>query len=1095
MSDALSVEEILNEAREEETRYEWLRAADYYQEALNVVADSDFLRKGEICESMAHAVYKATFQADDSNEFRERMAQAIVRYEEARRIYAESNEVRKAPRIPRCEAMIAFAEYWVVTGPSEKKKLLEKTWSLATEAIDAFEDLAEYGEHGRIFNELSRSVSIWEHFERDSQVRDKTVERAAEYGERIIKSLLTSGDTQQLARAYMNTAIFLDDIMNPDERETWGCAQKIDDYRSRAHQLSETDASLEFISAPGIMWQSEAGEDSTIEYLTKALELAQKTRDNFLIGGALDMLAIHTHEKIFVSYDSETKVELAGKALHYAEEARKHFWSIAYSSAGQLLYWADAPHAEYYCDLSRFEMDLSKKSLLLGKAFEAMNVELKMAADSGYPRILLGSNIKLGRILRELAKIEANRDFKKKFLEEAYSHVAEAVRMTEKLLPFSFQDMGEHLGFLASIKSLLVDLASDPETKKSILQEAIIDKEKSLNLIFKNMQIYGLSVAGYAWLGSRQYEYGQLLSRFHALVGDRQYLRKAIEAFEKAAESYQKPEILSRVGECHWKVAAAYDVLEENEKAAKNFELAHADYEQAAVKIPQLKDFYLEHASYMQAWSEIEKARHYHARSEYDFAESSFMKASELHKSSKKWDYLAPNYAAWAKMARAEELSRKDVAEEALRAFQQAGHLFREAKHSVETRITRIEDQEEKKMLRNLIGACDVRREYCEARVAFEQARVFGKMGDHSQSARKYEEAVETLEKIIQRVESEQDRRELQFIISLSRAWENMARAEAESAPALYLEASRFFEEAKGASLTERAKLLSLGYSRFCRALEASARFYDTRDPSLHSLAKQNLESSMDYYVRADFKKAAEYAKATGLLLDTYLYMSKASEESEPEKKAKLYIMIEKVLQASAGFYIKSDNPAKSEQVQRLLENVKEQRELALSLNEVLHAPLMGSTAAFPSATPTYEAAIGLERLEHADVQENVVASRRNLHVGETLDVEIELVNAGKATASLDKIEEAIPEGFEILNRPQAYRVEGYDINMKGRRLDPLKTEEVKLSLKPKFKGSFTLGPRVLYLDEEGNAKSSQPQPVTIKVEELGIKGWIRGNR
>ena len=64
---------------------------------------------------------------------------------------------------------------------------------------------------------------------------------------------------------------------------------------------------------------------------------------------------------------------------------------------------------------------------------------------------------------------------------------------------------------------------------------------------------------------------------------------------------------------------------------------------------------------------------------------------------------------------------------------------------------------------------------------------------------------------------------------------------------------------------------------------------------------------------------------------------------------------------------------------------------------------------------------------------------------------------------------------------------------MKGRRLDPLKTVEVKLVLKPKVQGQFTLKPRILYLDESGRYKSHEPEPIEVTVRELGISGWLKG--
>jgi len=58
-----------------------------------------------------------------------------------------------------------------------------------------------------------------------------------------------------------------------------------------------------------------------------------------------------------------------------------------------------------------------------------------------------------------------------------------------------------------------------------------------------------------------------------------------------------------------------------------------------------------------------------------------------------------------------------------------------------------------------------------------------------------------------------------------------------------------------------------------------------------------------------------------------------------------------------------------------------------------------------------------------------------------------------------------------------------------------LKTEEVKLALKPTVQGTFSLKPTVLYLDENGKYKSHEPEPVMIVVKELGIKSWLKGER
>jgi hypothetical protein len=321
-----------------------------------------------------------------------------------------------------------------------------------------------------------------------------------------------------------------------------------------------------------------------------------------------------------------------------------------------------------------------------------------------------------------------------------------------------------------------------------------------------------------------------------------------------------------------------------------------------------------------------------------------------------------------------------------------------------------------------------------------------------------------------------------------------MTRAEAETSPDLYLEAAQLFEEAKEHSLDEKAKLLALGHSSFCKALEAGTRFEAVRDTSLHAVATQHLEGAASYYLKAGFKGASEYAEATQKLLDAYLYMHNAKTETDPTKKARFYIMAEKVLQASAGSYLKAKHPEKQEQVSRLLEKVKKERELALSLTEVLHAPLTTSTTAtFTIPTPTKETPTGLERFEHADIQANLILRVKEVRVGEDIGLAIELVNAGKAPALLIKVDEVIPLGFEIKEVPEMYTFEDSFINLKGKRLNPLKTEDVKVVVQPRAKGTHVIKPRILYIDETGKYKSHAPEPVTVTVKELGIRDWIKG--
>ncbi len=498
----------------------------------------------------------------------------------------------------------------------------------------------------------------------------------------------------------------------------------------------------------------------------------------------------------------------------------------------------------------------------------------------------------------------------------------------------------------------------------------------------------------------------------------------------------------------------------------------------------------------MQAWSEIEQAKHHHAEKQYGQAKDHYEKAANLHQSTERWAYLSPNYVALALVDEAEDLSRREQAEEAKALFEQAAKQFVEARESIETELDTIVAQDEKKVATQLAKASDGRRDYCLGRAVLEEAKILDRQGDHRASARRYGAAAEQFRKVTDAMERDSDRRELRPLVDLCRAWQMMTRAEAETSPDLYLEASQLFDEARKHSLSEKAKVLALGHNSFCKALAAAARFEATSNMTMYAAAKKHMEAAEKYYLKAGFKTASEYAKATLMLSDAYVYMHEAETERDPRKKTQYYQMAEKLLQASAGSYTKAKHPEKSEEVGRLLEGVREKRQLAMSLAEILHVPtITSSTTSFSTPIPTHEQAVGLERFEHADIQANLILRVKEARVGEDIRLAIEVVNAGKAPALLIKVDEIIPKGFEIREVPEMYTFEDSYINLKGKRLNPLKTEDVKVVVQPRAKGTHTIKPRILYIDETGKYKSHEPDPVTITVKELGIKGWIRGER
>jgi len=1102
MSKDESLESATGKASELEKNYDWLGAVEFYRKALDLVSETDFLKMGEIHDKIGHCFHRASFQAESREDFRERVQLAVEAYEKAGELYEKLAGEQKV-RSFRSRAVAKYLGFWLTSDPSERRRLLDECLELAGKAMEIFSESRDMQEYARTYNALAHyEYSVftlrWVH-EWDRQVIEEAIEKGLRWGEKAVTALEELGDPRS-AITYSSVATCLLEltwfvIADPEVHEQY--RERALRYINKVVDLSQ-EAGDYYLLAHSYFWLGDnfTEGDESIRCFEKMLECAEKTRDNFLKAFALSFLAYAIYWKAIETEDPDQRLKLSEEAMQCYDKSEHLFSVFSFICPRGALIPPPGGYTEHYFYLAEWETDLEKKLDFLQKSEKNGREALKVAENSEVPIAIIYMLYTLGKTLTARARLEPNLDEKKKLLGKALKHLERSIGIYIQWKPFVYWNIGAFYNRLADTKAEMAYRESDLKTKRILLEEAASYKEKCLALITKRIPSYEKrgKVVPYTSIYGYQDTYWALLSHLYTLTNNTEHLRKAIEITQKAMESAIKLDIASLRAESYWKIAKAQDNLQEYLPAAENFEHASESYLKAAEKIPKLKDLYQNHASYMQAWSEIEKAKHHHKRQESGSAKDHFEKAANIQKSLKQWSYLAPSYFALAQIENAEDLSRKEQSEEALKAFEQAAKLLNETEEALQTEIVKIESPEEKQMVTSMVKAAALRSEYCIGRIALEEAKILDKKGDHYSSSEKYGSAAGVFEKVTQTLESEQDRKELQLILTLSKAWQKMTRAEAEASPTLYAEASQLFEEAKELSPSEKAKMLMLGHSRFCRALEAGTKFTDTRDATLHITAMQHLESATNYYVRAGFQNASEYAKATGLLFDAYEHIDSAKKEKDPERKAKLYTMAEKVLQTSAGSFMKAEHPEKREQVLTLLENVKEEQELAVSLSGVLHAPsIVSATTAFTTPTPTHETAVGLERFEHADIQANVITRQKALKVGENLVLEIELINAGKGSALLIKLTDVIPEGFELTGKPDTYRVEDNYLDIKGKRLDPLKTEEIRLVLKPKVKGVFPLKPKVLYLDENGKYKSHEPEPITITVKELGISGWLKG--
>jgi len=720
---------------------------------------------------------------------------------------------------------------------------------------------------------------------------------------------------------------------------------------------------------------------------------------------------------------------------------------------------------------------------------------LEYATESGSQLGEMYIHILLGMETLYLAKIERDEHEKRKLLNESMMSHKKYVDSAMQAQPFRYWNIASSYLILADLKALFAENEGDPEKQKELIVEAAADIEKSIDLHMEHFKAYNL-VSSNENYAVAQMRFGEILFKLHFTSDDEQYLERALQIFDEAIETHKKKNMSSSIAEILWKKAWAYYQKREYSKSVTEFDGASRYYLQAGEKYPSHKQFYVDYGSYMEAWGNIARAMDYHSRDEYFLEKEYFEKAVHLQMSSERWRYLSPNYLAWARLAEAESQSRNEQCEKAIELFHESSDLFSNARKSIEDRLGSIGVIDEASMATELKTASDLRRDYCLGRVALEEAKLLDRRGEHTASSRKYGEAAQTFLKIVEAMETEAERSEIRPLHALCLAWQKMTQAEAETSADLYTEASALFEDAQKHSPNEKTRHLTRGHASFCRALGAGIRYEVSREERLHQELVLHIGSATDLYVRAGFDSAVEYSRATQRLFEAYQYMDRARGATDPGDKTKYFMIAERLLGVSAEAFQRARHPEKTEEVERLLQNLQQDREIAVSLSEMLDTPgISHSTESFRVPTPSREYPVGLESLERADIQARIFLHDDTVNTGEEFDIELELYNPGKSSAFLVRVENLLPGDFEVGKVSGIYRYDEDALDLRGKRIGPHGTLEISLKASPLSKGEYSLEPRVVFIDDTGERRYSEPEPATVTVSEMGILSWLRGTR
>ena len=1076
------LEEALANAAERTGKYEWIAAAEFYQRGLDELEPAQDLRRAAgIMELKAECYFKAAFQAQTRDEFQRMMRGSQGSWEESSLLQEKSGSQLLAKR---AKSRALYASFWHSDDPDQDRVMIQKCLQLALEIVHSLEAAGDEQKLGESLFDLLVYQEKALHLSSDREQLVDLFEAAADTAWKILEEFQGVARDETILES-INILVTMyseaENILEPPKYEQ--LEKKLEKIKNLSPQLSEkirthTAVALNSESLGHIADGVEGDTPKALKLFENGISSAKETKDNYVTGRLETLSSANLRFLALREEYVEKRREYLEKAVRLALSAIRNLQPS--SPPGVWLKEAYSRYVDASTLLAlQVETDSDRKQRLLRETIEYTQKGMVNENSSFLPLMKHA----LSKAAYFLATMELGPEEKTELLLDALPLREETVRTVERFYPHSW-DYAVMLNYSALLKAELSKLEKDQASKRGLMEGAAADMEECVKLCAR-ITGTGSHAPGMIRAQAQYNEWhGDVLTQLYDSTLDPAQARRTLHAYEDAISFLSKSESLGQIPAVRWKIARTYNSLREYKESCSSFQKAANEYKVAAEKLPGLAATFDEFSRYMDAWALVEDARLKHNQELFGTAADDYTGAANNLKSTKTWAHLSKHYSGCSVVEVGEILSNQEKRQAAIESFKEAQATFRDAKNEIEARLNTVQQPQERKELGDWLEITLGRVKYCQGRTQLEEARVLDEGGEEEGSSTKYREASEAFGSLFSEAHDEQTRKELEALMLVSDAWAKMKSAESTSSPELYAEAAESFTRVEKATFGRRSQLAALANASMCKALESGSLFRRTRDKKLYEEIKKRLVTAADFYEEAGIKRAADWTRATQRFFDALTYLGEAEVQLEPQKKTEFYDLAEKQLQLASKLYGDSGYSKKREEALSLLRQARGQKELLLTPLEALdESPALRGTTLSPlSFTPDH--AMGLERLESA----NVVGSLRTDHslvsVGSDLTVELEMANVGKTAAILLKIDNVSQEGLRVVRDKMEERIEDGYIDMRGRRLDYLKTREVKVPIKAKAKGTYQLRPRVLYVDEKGAYRSYEFEPTRIVVTE-----------
>lgn len=957
MLDTQNEETLLEQAEDAENKCDWIKALTFYNQAAELYFNKGMIDEtAQAYKSLGIASIEAAYTSDTAEELVQAKNEIIIHFEKAEMLFNQSQNIYGAME---SKIGVLLTEMYFTTSLSEAKNNGEKALELLMQLYEFYDKQSDKEKISVILNycavatgTLLFTCNTFKEFNEYSQKRIDFAHRSwkiskevgnikffcaslsHEYHSQIMQTQITAfrGDLDRKNK-FKNILFEIEEALKIIENSN--------DFRSLTI-LNGIYGDINYFFGFHYIEDEKKQEEyfkKGLNHLEKSLEIARKIKDK---GRIIDNLCRIDWWALF-SGNLEYLQNRIADDISKLEKLRKEF-----SIFPGFIYSITRILTVYYATLARwsFFTPIQRKSFAK-TGIEYAEAFLKQFPPGSKPPF---SYIEAFEILvllySQLALFTDNKDSQDIYTQKMLNYADRTYDLGQQAEGGFFKAFG-YLSKYNAYKTLGA-LAQNGKDKIKYLSDAI---DAAKNHILHTIE----SRTG---IITAQLRLGLLLEELGILSKDNEVLNDAKEMFFKVINEGVEKGYKAYAANAYQYAARIEDRLGNHITSAKNYEKANEIYEVSLKTInyePLIKSIE-EKMQYALAWNLIENAKVNHKSENHLKAKEYYLKACDILNVVPRYNFEAPYYMAWALLEEAEHSSKQEQQQNAIEIYEKTIKAFENAINNLEKADKLVKGERELVRINKLMKVAEIRINYCSARINLENARILGRQGEHTTAAELFAAAASKFRSVCTRFKLERERKELEAIYFLCRAWESMELAEKYEEHTRFAEAANLFTKASNLFSDTKLKFLASGNSAFCQALENGCKFDESIDPEvktqLYPKVKVMLSKAASLYGKGGFESGADWAQATSMYFDAAWQLIKADEEIDLSAKGNLLKIGSEYLKSALELFGKAGYKEKEKEVRDRLYRVgKEETTLFSALSTIQEPSISRSTIGIVAPT------------------------------------------------------------------------------------------------------------------------------------------------